>query len=135
MTPIWLRAAGISCFLHVWSGSGAVALPSGWGQVGNRPCLRRAAFGAQWERTLLLLGGLSREVHASPASAGNVLGCGLCVLGVVRIGGQGWSGEAPERPVFFVVLLPTLCVGGAHHRSKGQCQGGSFPNNLACIYL
>jgi hypothetical protein len=134
MTPIWLRAAGVSYSLHVWSGSGAVPLPSGGGQVGNQPCLQGAALGAQWGRTLLLLGGLSREVHASPALAGNVSGCGLRVSGVVRVGGQGWFGEAPECPAFFVVFLPARSAGGTHHRSKGRRQGGSFPNNLARIY-
>jgi hypothetical protein len=89
------------------------------GQVGNQPRLRGAALGAQWGCTLLLPGGLSRELHACPASAGNILGCGLHVVGVASVGGQGWFGEAPERPVFFVVLLPALCAGGAHHRSKG----------------
>jgi hypothetical protein len=54
--------------------------------------------------------------------------------GAVHIGGQGWFGEAPEHPVFFVVLLPALRAGGAHHRSKGRRQGGSFPTNLARIY-
>jgi hypothetical protein len=42
------------------------------------------------------------------------------VLGVVCIGGQGWFGEVPERPVFFVVLLPALHAGRARYRSKGQ---------------
>jgi hypothetical protein len=52
----------------------------------------------------------------------------------VPVGGQGWFGEAPERPVFFVVLLPVLRAGGAHHRSKGRRQGGNFPSNLTRIY-
>jgi hypothetical protein len=108
--------------------------PFGGGQVGNRPHLRGAALGAQWERTLLSPGGLSRELHASPASAGNVFGCGSRVLGVVRVRGRGWFGEAPERPVYFVVLLPVLHAGRAHHRSKGRRQGSSFPHNLALIY-
>jgi hypothetical protein len=69
-----------------------------------------------------------------PASAGNVLGCGLRAWGVVRVGGQGWFGEAPECPMFFVVLLPALHMGGAHHRSKGRHQGGNFPSNLTHIY-
>jgi hypothetical protein len=30
------------------------------------------------------------------------------MLGMARVRGQGWFGEAPERPVFFVVLLPAL---------------------------
>jgi hypothetical protein len=102
--------------------------------VRNQPHLRGAASGAQWERTLLLLGGLSREVHANPASAGNVLGCGLRILGVVHVGGQGWFGEAPERPVLFVILLPVLHTGRAHHCSKGRRQGSSFPSNLERIY-
>jgi hypothetical protein len=80
-------------------------------------------------------GGLSREIYASPASAGNVSGCGLRMLGMVRVGGQAWFGEAPERPVFLIVLLPALCAGGAHYCSKGQHQGGSVPHNLALIYL
>jgi hypothetical protein len=104
------------------------------GQVGNRPRLWGAALGALWGCTLLSPGGLSRELYACPASAGNILGCGLHVLGVGPIGGQGWFGEAPERPVFFVVLLPALCAGGALHRSKGRCQGGNFPSNLTHIY-
>jgi hypothetical protein len=110
------------------------SLRGGGGQVGNRPRLRGAALGALWGCTLLLPGGLSRELHACPASAGNILGCGLRVLGVAPVGGQGWFGEAPERPVFFVVLLPALCAGGAHHRSKGRRQGGNFPSNLTRIY-
>jgi hypothetical protein len=118
----------------VWSGSGAVPLPLGGGQVGNRPRLRGAALGALWRCTSLLPGGLSCELHACPASAGNIFGCGLCVMGLAPVGGQGWFGEAPERPAFFVILLPALCVGRAHHRSKGRHQGGNFPSNLTRIY-
>jgi hypothetical protein len=125
---------GVRRPLRVWSGSGAVPLPSGGGQVGNRPRLRGAALGALWGCTLLLPGGLSREIHACPASAGNILGCGLRVLGVAPVGGQGWFGEAPERPAFFVVLLPALRAGRAHHRSKGRRQGGNIPTNLTRIY-
>jgi hypothetical protein len=62
--------------------------------LGQYPSLRGGAkwgmtppsgscLGAQWGCTLLLPGGLSRELHACPASAGNILGCGLRVLGVV----------------------------------------------------
>jgi hypothetical protein len=85
---------------------------------------------AQWGCTPLLLGGLSRELHASPASAGNIFGCGLRVLGVARVRGQGWFGEAPERSFSLVGQMFVLVRFISHTRSKGRRQGGSLPLNV-----
>jgi hypothetical protein len=106
----------------------------GGAKWGIDPAFRELLWAPCGDVPPLLPGGLSRELHVCPASAGNILGCGLRVLGVVPVRGQGWFGEAPERPVFFVVLLPALHVGRAQHRSKGRRQGGNLPSNLTCIY-
>jgi hypothetical protein len=98
--------------------------------VRNQPHLRRAALGAQWGCTFLSLGGLSHELHMSPASAGNIFGYGLCVLGVVRVGGQGWFGEAPERSFSLVSQTFVFTCFVSHTCSKGRHQGGSLPLNV-----
>jgi hypothetical protein len=91
-----------SCLVWVWGSTP----PFGVGPSGESTPPSGSCFGRPMGTYPPFTGGLSREIHASPASAGNILGCGLRVLGVVHVGGQGWFGEAPERPVFFVVLLP-----------------------------
>jgi hypothetical protein len=98
--------------------------------VRNRPHLRGAALGAQWGCTLLLPGGLSCKVHAIPASAGNISGCGLRVLGAVHVRGQGCFGEAPEHSFSLVGQTFVFTRFVSHTRSKGRRQGGSFPLNM-----
>jgi hypothetical protein len=109
--------------------------PSGVGLSGELTSPSGSCFGHPMGMYPPFTGGLSHEVHVSPALAGNIFGCGLGVVGVVHVGGQGWFGEVPEHPVFFVILLPALRAGRAHHCSKGRHQGSSFPSNLARIYV
>jgi hypothetical protein len=95
-------------------------LPYGVGLSGELTSPSGSCSGCPMGTYLPFTRGLSREIYVSPASAGNVSGCGLRVLGMVHIGGQGWFGEAPECPVFLIVLLPVLRVGGLITAQKGD---------------
>jgi hypothetical protein len=56
----------------------------------------------------------------SPASAGNVFGCGLRVLGVVRVRDQGWFGRRLSAQYSLSFSCPRFARAGLITARKGD---------------